>query len=383
MNINDFFLRAFGKVSTINLQTQIEEQVTEVFFKELATACAINMVASTISKCEIRTFVKYEPVKKEEYYLWNISPNQNENSSDMLQKFITNLCYDNEALIVEINGSLYVADSFNRRSYALYEDIFSNIRIGDLTLQRSLPASEVIYMQLNNIDIRQRLEGAYTSYGKTVAKAIRNELRANGQKGILDIDATTSSQKDFQKALQEMMDERFKPFFEANQAVLPLTAGYKYTDVTKVTTQPAPADINERINYEFEMAGRALKIPKAIMLGDVSDVEKVTKNYLTFAIDPLADKFGEECTRKRYGQKQYIKGNYMDVNTNAIQHIDIFAEAVNSDKLLSSGLYCIDEIRVKLGDTALKTDWSQKHYITKNYEDAEKMAHLGISEGGE
>ena len=59
--------------------------------------------------------------------------------------------------------------------------------------------------------------------------------------------------------------------------MLPLQTGYTYTDVTKQTTAPTPADLNERINYEFEMAGRAYKIPKALMLGDVSDVEKITK----------------------------------------------------------------------------------------------------------
>lgn len=378
MNAGDFFLRAFGKQATINIKTQIEEQFTEVFFKELATACAINMIANTIAKCEIRTFIKGLPEKKEEYYLWNYEPNQNENSSDMIQKFITNLCYDNEALIVEINGKLYVADSFTRRKYAFYDDVFSNIVIGDITLQKSFQAREVIYMQLNNLDARQRLEGSYTSYGKTVAQAIRTVLRTGGQKGILSIDAQTSAQPNFQQQLQELMDERFKPFFESNQAVLPLTQGYTYTDVTKnAQAMPTPADLNERINYEFEMAGRAYRIPKALMLGDVSDVEKITKNFLTFAIDPICEKFGEEATRKRYGANQFAKGNYIDVNTNCIQHIDIFEQATNSDKLLSSGLYCIDELRAKLGDTALGEEWSRAHYITKNYAEASQFDHLG------
>lgn len=378
MNASDFFLRAFGKQATINLKTQIEEQFTEVFFKELATACAINMIANTIAKCEIRTFIKGLPVRKEEYYLWNYEPNQNENSSDMIQKFITNLCYDNEALIVEVNGKLYVADSFIRRKYAFYDDTFSNITIGDMTLQRSFQAKEVIYMQLNNLDARQRLEGSYTSYGQTVAQAIRTVLRTGGQKGILNIDAQTSAQPNFTTQLQQLMDERFKPFFESNQAVLPLTQGYTYTDVTKnAQAMPTPADLNERINYEFEMAGRAYRIPKALMLGDVSDVEKITKNFLTFAIDPICEKFGEEATRKRYGARQFANGNYIDVNTNCIQHIDIFEQATNSDKLLSSGLYCIDELRVKLGDTALGEEWSRAHYITKNYAEASQFDHLG------
>ena len=382
MGMSEYFLKAFGKQSTISVKTQIEEEFTEVFFKELATACAINMIANTIGKCEIRTFVKGTPQKNEEYYLWNYEPNPNENSSDFLQHFISNLCYDNEALIIELNGYLYVADSFNRRKYSFYEDIFSNIVIADLTLQRSYTSSEVIYMQLNNIDARQRLEGSYTSYGKTVAKAIRNMLRQGAQKGILDIDAQTSQKADFAEKLSELMNNRFKPFYEAESAVLPLQNGYSYTDVTKQGATITPADLNERINYQFEMAGRAWRIPKALILGDVSEVEKITKNFLTFAIDPVTTKFGKEATRKRYSSKDFRKGNYIDVNTNCIQHIDIFEQATNSDKLLSSGLYCIDELRIKLGDTAINKDWSQKHYITKNYAEAEKMAHLGDTEGG-
>ncbi|MCM1417141.1 MAG: phage portal protein [bacterium] len=382
MNINDYFLKAFGKQSTISVKTQIEEEITEVFFKELATACAINMIANTIGKCEIRTFVKGTPVKSAEYYLWNYEPNPNENSSDFLQHFVSNLCYDNEALIIELNGRLYVADSFSRRKYSFYEDVFSNIVIADLTLQRSYTSSEVIYMQLNNIDARRRLEGSYTSYGKTVAKSVRNMLRQGSQKGILNIDTNTSQQQDFAEKLNELINSRFKPFFDAGSAVLPLQQGYTYTDVTKQGGAPTPADLNERINYEFEMAGRAWRIPKALILGDVSEVEKITKNFLSFAIDPVTEKLGEEATRKRYGREQFCKGNYIDVNTNCIQHIDIFEQATNSDKLLSSGLYCIDELRTKLGDTAIGSDWSRKHYITKNYAEAEKMAHLGDAEGG-
>ena len=384
MGMNDYFLKAFGKKSTISVTTQLVEEFTEVFFKELATACAINMIANTVAKCEVRTFNKGQPVKQDEYFLWNYEPNPNENSSDFMQHFITNLCYDNEALIVEVNGFLYVADSFSRREFAFKEDIFSNITVKGLTLSRSYLSSEVIYMQLNNMDARQRLEGSYTTYGKTVAKSIRDVLRANAQKGILDVDAQTSQATNFTEKLNELMNNRFKPFFEAEgSAVLPLTHGFSYTDITKQTAAGnTPANINERINYEFELAGRTWRIPKSLMLGDVSDVEKITKNFLTFAIDPITEKFGEESTRKRYGVKQFRKGNYIDINTNCIQHIDIFEQATNSDKLLSSGLYCIDELREKLGDTAINTDWSRKHYITKNYAEAEKMAHLGDTEGG-
>ena len=49
-------------------------------------------------------------------------------------------------------------------------------------------------------------------------------------------------------------------------------------------------------------------------------------------------------------------------------HIDIFDIAEKIDKLIASGMYCIDELRKKLGDAELNTEESRKHFITKNYE---------------
>lgn len=250
----------------------------------------------------VQNIYKRDPGEKGEYYLWNYEPNQNQNAGDFWQQFVTNLLYDNAALIVEVGGKLYVADSFTRTHYSFHEDVFNNITIGDLTMQRSMLSHEVIYLELDNINARRRLEGSYTAYGQTVAKAIRSVLRAGAQKGILNIDAQTAAQPDFTTKLQTLITDRFKPFYDTDSAVLPLQTGYTYTDVTKQTTAPTPADLNERINYEFEMAGRAYKIPKALMLGDVSDVEKITKNFLTFAIDPICQRIGSEVTRKNMGK---------------------------------------------------------------------------------
>nr|WP_275061457.1 phage portal protein [Diplocloster modestus] len=355
---------------------------TDIFIKELAIAVGINMIASTVSKCEFRTYQLGQPVRGEEYYLWNIEPNQNQNSSDFIQQFITQLCYENEALIVELNGRLYVADHFTRQQFALKEDTFSNITIKTLSLNKVFSAHEVIYMQLNDKNIKYYLDGSYTQYGKTIAHAMRSYMRSNMQKGVLEIDAALQQRPEFQKELQELIDNRFRPYFDAESAVLPLTKGYKYTDTSSQmsASNSTPADISERINYEFEISGRAFKIPKALMMGDISDVQQITKNFLTFCIDPMTDKAGEEITRKRYGAEQFAKGNYMEINTNAIQHVDVFDMATNADKLLSSGIYCIDELRTKLGDVPLDTEWSKKHYITKNYAEASQLKHL---EGGE
>ena len=50
--------------------------------------------------------------------------------------------------------------------------------------------------------------------------------------------------------------------------------------------------------------------------------------------------------------------------------------------LIGSGVYCIDETREELGKEPLNTDWSRKHFITKNFEEIDRFLK-GVAEGGE
>ena len=74
-----------------------------------------------------------------------------------------------------------------------------------------------------------------------------------------------------------------------------------------------------------------------------------------------------EINRKRCGKSAVIKGTYLKIDTTTVMHIDIFDIAEKIDKLIASGMYCIDELRKKLGDAELNTEESRKHFITKNY----------------
>jgi hypothetical protein len=68
-----------------------------------------------------------------------------------------------------------------------------------------------------------------------------------------------------------------------------------------------------------------------------------------------------------------LSGTYLRIDTSSIKHIDLFGISVAFDKLIASGAYSIDELRVKSGDVALNTDYSKQHYITKNYQKIETL----------
>ena len=139
-------------------------------------------------------------------------------------------------------------------------------------------------------------------------------------------------------------------------------------------------DITDALDEIVETVARAFNIPVSLLKGDVSDVEKITKNFLTFCIDPLCEMIQTEINRKRYGKKQVQKANYLKTDTTTVMHTDIFDIAEKIDKLIASGMYCIDELRKKIGDEPLNTEESQKHFITKNYE---ALSSIQAAKGGD
>ena len=132
-------------------------------------------------------------------------------------------------------------------------------------------------------------------------------------------------------------------------------------------------DITDVLTEIVETVARAFNIPAALLRGDVSEVDKITKNFLTFCIDPICEMIQTEINRKRYGKVQVQQGSYLKIDTTTIMHLDIFDIAEKIDKLIASGMYCIDELRKKLGDAELNTEESRKHWITKNYTDLQTL----------
>lgn len=234
--------------------------------------------------------------------------------------------------------------------------------------------SEVLYFRLNNRNIRQLLSNLCTGYAKLLTDAVDKYEKAGGEKGTLKIDAaatgTRYGTRSFEEVYEDLMNNRFKRFFNSRSAVLPLFNGFNYTKQAAEQSKKSTSemkDITDVMDEIVETIARAFNIPASLLKGDVSDVEKITRNFLTFCIDPVCEMIQTEINRKRYGKKEVQKGNYLKIDTTTVMHTDVFEIAEKIDKLIASGMYCIDELRKKLGDTELNTEESRKYRITKNY----------------
>lgn len=362
--------------TTVNMTATAISTEQKLNIELFAIHSAINLIASSISKCEFKTYMKGTEFKGDVYYKWNVEPNKNQNSSQFLQVLITKLLFKNEVLVLPIGDQLIIADSFYQEEFAIQENTFSSITSGTLSFNKTYNMGDVYYYKLGNTDIRALLSGLVAGYNDLLNMSIGKYDRSGGRKGILDIDAVASKDNKFQEKLDELMNKRFKKYFEAENAVLPLEKGYKYDEKggegSKKSTSEI-ADIAILTKEIFERAAQAFKIPPALLRGDIADIGATTDNYLTFCVDPLVDMIGEENNRKNYGKAAFLVGNYMRIDTTTIKHIDLFSISEAFDKLIASGGYSIDELRVKAGDVALKTDYSEQHFITKNYQKIESL----------
>ena len=340
----------------------------QVYLRELAFWTCVNKIANALSKCEFRTYYHYEPVKKAEYYLWNVEPNKNQNASAFLTKLIGKLYLNNEALVIESSGQLYVADDYQKKVYALHDYQFTGVTIDDFTFEKTFYQSDVLFFQLNSVDMRQLVNLLYSSYNELMQYAANAYRKSRGSRGILDIDAQAQAEDDFSDTLQELMTVYFKKFFESENAVLPLYDGYKYTELqSKTYSSESTRDIKALADDIFDFTARGFSFPPSLAKGDVQDTGKATDELLTFCIDPLARLLEKEINRKRNGMSGFLAGNYVRIDTTAVKHIDIFDIATPVDKLISSGTYTINDIRRVIGESYIDEEWANTHFITKNY----------------
>lgn len=355
----------------------------ELYIRNLAFQTAVNLVANSISKCEFKTFLKNKENKGPEYYLFNVEPNRNQNSSQFIHKWISKLYEENECLIVESNGQLLVADSFSKKEFALYDNQFFQVTIGDFTFNKTFSMSEVLYFRLNNRDIRKLINGMYESYGKLITYGQRSWLKSRGNKGILKVDAVAQGKPNYKETFERITNEYFKKFFSSESAVLPLFDGYTYTDIgSKTYSKEGTRDIRALVDDIYDFTARAFGIPPALLRGDVANIgDQVINNYLTFCVDPLVDMLSEEINRKRSGYEGFKQGTFLKIDTKTIRHVDLLSVATAIDKLISSGTFCINDIRIAVGDEPIDEPWAWQHFMTKNYETVEQALKSLI--GGE
>lgn len=369
MWITDFLEKIFptkqsigGKVESIIIDIPVE-----LYYKELAIYQASSLIGNAIGRSEFKVFVNGKPAENhKDYYLLNVSPNANETASLFWHKVINRLIRKNEALIVDVSDKLYCADSFSiEAERPVLGNIYSNVVIDNLTLQKKFTVQDSYYLQLDNVSVSQLIDGVYADYGKILSSAAKAFKKSNGSKYKLHINTIISGDEEFNKEFEDYIQEQLQDYLDSEDAICPEFDGYSL-EPDKNSNSKSADDFIKLKSDIFKTVFSAFHIPDSMMAGNITNMREIISAFLTFGVDPFGGVI-EQALNKRAGVDNFVNGNFYKVDTGKINHRDIFDTASAIVAVISSGVFCIDEAREELNREPLNTEWSRKHFITKNF----------------
>lgn len=366
MSIKDWYRSFFGK--QINGDAFYQSLEATIFYKEFALQSCCSIIANALVLSEFNTYEQGKEIKKNNYYLLNIEPNINQNATEFWHEVVTKLIYKNECLIVQVKEQLLIADSYDVDEYATKENLYFNVTIGDLNLQRKFKESEVLFLKLNNKNIKSVIDGLYKDYSKLIGNAMGNYRRSHGRKGILRIKALMNQSEEQQSKLDDLMNNKFKKYFEADNAVLPLSEGLEFEESKIQGNIKDSRDIHYLINDILEFVSTALHIPVGLVKGDIAGVSDQTDNFLMLGVNPIAKLIVTEVNRKIYGKEDFLNRTYVKLDTQKIRNVDLQKVSSAGDLLFRIGVNNINDNLKLLGREPIEEDWANEHYVTKNYQ---------------
>lgn len=338
--------------------------------KRMALYIAVSYVSNALSQCEVRVYRDGEPVRDSLYYALNVSPNPNQNGSAFMNDLVESYFYDGHALMVQpvrSRNSFYIATGFGIEPRPLGRNAFTGVTVENQPVGRDFLAGDVCYFRLESTEARRVVNGMYRELGELLAAAMDSYKRANGEKFTLTKPGSPGGARAEQAAARAEANDSLRDFLRGANGVLPLYPGQELSRVAP-NGGGSSADVIALRKDVFETVAAALKIPPSMMYGNMTNIEQVVKQFITFGVDPLADMISKEMTRGFFGEAGWDGGrNRIQVDTTKIEHVNLFDVADRAEKLVSSGLMSIDEARGAMALDPLDDDFSRAHWITKNY----------------
>ena len=365
----------------------------QLAIKEKAIEHAIDLIARTISKSEIQVY-RYDSKKKkveakidEYYYKLNIKPNNNEYGTSFFYRVVSKLLHDEEALIIEIDNNLYLAESFDSNTSILYPKTYSNIVLSDVdgnnfSMDKSYKADEVIHLTLGGSKINKVLEDYFNDFGKLLGVSASQYksnnipkwklLTPGSQPAIYDRETNKEiSYEDYKKKITAGL-------FEEEESIILLSEALKLEKINgeKPLTSEDYRSLEKKWSDEV---ANAFNIPLDVFYGSKTDKSTGTNDFISFAVVPILRILEDGMNGTIIKKKEYLNGDRIYINKLNMKHFDIFDSANSLDKLFGDG-FSHNDLRYFLDIPQVDEDWADEHNFTKNYGNVKDLSRKGGDE---
>lgn len=357
---------------------ELSEQAAEVMMRKLAISACVNMTGNALALSVFRTYVGGKEAQGEDFYTLNVRPNPNQSAAEFWRAVVAEMMLNGEALVISQKGSreesLWLADGFG-----LVEDgnPFAVNRwqvtgVNGKSLSKIYAEKDVLHFRLSAMDVRAPLAALSDSYERLMSSVQKDMRWRLGKHYKAKIGRMAQGTEDFNAKFREMLESQIRPALTNDITVLPQYEGYEYSDLNNEKSNTGKmSDLGREYrnlcNDVLEMTAIAYGMPPVLLLGKVADSKDAFARWMTEVIDPLAETIADEINHKSFGQKEYLGGRKLVIDTSGIQHFDIFGNADHIAKLVGSGWSYNDILRI-VGGAEVDEPWARQHFFTKNNE---------------
>ena len=345
--------------------------VDNLNIEELALFSVIDLISSVGAMCEWRFYRNRERQEGMDWYAWNVSPNPDQNGAEFKRLLFARVLRFNEALVFEQDGHYYLAETFSREQDGFRPAVYTGVSYRGQSVTRALREDEVMHFRLAASGqawaLQNNIRGLYSA---AMQEAWDKYRKSGGKSGILKVGMQARGKPSFEKDYETLMNDRFKRFFEAKNAVLPLFDGSDYVPQNGPSSQKSTSevsDIGALLQQAQVSACNPYHVPPSILRGEVTNLDDAVNSMLTFGVKPPLKTVEAEYNRKMYG-KAMLQGWRMQISTVGIKSVDILSQAANAEKLVQNRLYNSNGVREIFGDEPIPEKWADEYVITKNVE---------------
>lgn len=359
----------------VDLLEVIAVDMEKIQLAVLAKEKAVGMIANAIAKSEIVISTGKERRRDEAYFRLNIMPNDNQSGTDFWYLAAYKLLNEGECLVIPLVGKYYIAESWTVNSFVTLGKTYSSVTITDgvdtFQLGRTFRADEVLHFKYGTAKHRLFTEQVLKMYNEALAALITMETLTNSPIFKYKVDANmTFAEKTADGATRKLtVDQvlsRLKKQLQASGISIIKEQTGTTLEYMKIDAKVTAAELKSMADELNSTAAMAYDIPVSTFMGTISEKSDATNEFITYAVQPVAEVFSDMMNAKLVGAADYARGERVFVWLSHFKHIDVVDSASSLDKLRGIG-FSFDEIREMVGYEPLNTDFSQARALTKNY----------------
>ena len=136
--VSDWAHKVFGIEK--NLPTEIYDcgcAQNANYYKNIAVASAINLIANTVSLAEFRVYKNEREDRSDEYYIFNIEANKNQSAKDLWKETVKDMILDRYPIVLKQDDGLYKIKSCEKKEFAFKPNIYKNIVVGNYEIKNT------------------------------------------------------------------------------------------------------------------------------------------------------------------------------------------------------------------------------------------------------